>query len=196
MSPQASGASQGVIIFIAVIILIVARRIYRNVTGVKASHARIVGWTVFYFVFSGFIISTSFLEGVPLYYAALDVGALAAGAYISHRVSRGRLKFWKRDGGVYYTGGIVIYLVYVVGLVLRLGIEYAFVGPSAFAFAPISGITQTAVLGLAAADSLFSFGYGLLVGRNIRVYSDLSRVSGGEVALLSEQESSPAGTST
>lgn len=158
-------------------------------TGVKVSHTRTLAWTVFYFLFSGFFLATSFVEGVPVYYAGLDVAAMGVAAYASHQLSARRLKFWRgEDGTVRYAGGVVIYLVYVAGLGLRLVIEYVFVGPSAFAFAPVSGLSQTAALGMAAADLLFSFGYGLLVGRNVRVYGTYTAILRGR---LEVQPSAP-----
>lgn len=185
----ASGASQGVLVSFAVILLIVVRSIYRNLTGVKVSHARTAGWTAFYFIFSGFFLATSFIEGVPVYYGALDAAALALAAYLSHRLSGRRLKFWRGpDGTVRYTGGIIVYLVYVSGLALRLGIEYLLVGPSAFVFAPVSGLGQEAILGLALADLLFSFGYGLLVGRNVRLYTSYTSILQGSLAAPSRDQ--------
>ena len=179
--------SQGVLVFFVVIVLIVVRRIYRNVTGVRVSHQRTLGWTILYFLFSGLFLATSFSEGVPVYYGLLDALALAAGAFASHRFAAGRLRFWRSpDGTVLYNGGIVIYLVYVVGLTVRLGIEYALVGPSAFTFAPVTGLGQGSILGLALSDLLFSFGYGLLVGRNIRVYSMYTSILKGKATIPPE----------
>ena len=178
---SAGGATQGVLVFFALMVLIVARRIYRNVVGVRVSHARTIGWTVFYFLFSGFFLATSFLEGVPAYYGVLDAAFLAGGALVSHRVAARRLRFWKAaDGSVFYKGGFVIYLVYVVGLAARLGIELLLIGPSAFTFSPIS-LGQTAVVGLVLADALFSFGYGLLGGRNVRVFSMYTAIARGRL---------------
>lgn len=182
---SSSGTTSGILAFFVVIILIIVRRIYRNITGVRVSRARTIGWTVFYFLFSGFFLVTSFAEGVPFYYVVPDLVTLAAGAFVSHRVAGRHLRFWKNpDGTVVYKGGIVIYLVYVVGLTVRLGIEFVVIGPAAFAFAPVSNLSQTAIVGLVLADILFSFGYGLLVGRNVRVYSTYTSIQEGKAVVF------------
>lgn len=179
-SPSSGGPETGVLVFFVIIVLLVIRRIYRNVTGVRVSRARTIGYTVFYFAFGGLFVATSFFEGVPSYYALPDALVLVLGAFVSDRLSSKRLRFWRAaDGAILYRGGMTVYLIYLAGLAARLGIEYAFIGPAAFAFTARESLGATAVLGLTLTDMLLTFGIGLLVGRNIRVYSRYSSIVQG-----------------
>lgn len=175
-----SGGLSSVLIFSVVIILIVARRAYRNYTGVKVTPARTIGYTIFYFAFGAFFLALSFTEGVPFYYAAPDIVLLGLGAYFSHKLSDRRISFWKTsDGSIFYKGAIIIYGIYIVGLAARLTIEVIFIGPSAFNFAPIT-LSQTAILATVITDMLLTFGIGLLIGRNIRIYQRYNLIIQGK----------------
>jgi hypothetical protein len=79
--------------------------------------------------------------------------------------------FWRSSGddAIFYKGSIIIYLIYLAGLIARLSIEFVFIGPSAFNFGVVT-LSQTAILASAITDMLLTFGIGLLVGRNLRVY--------------------------
>jgi hypothetical protein len=169
-SSSGGGGIESVVVFLAIIILLVARRTYNNYVGVRVSPARTFGYTIFYFAFGGLFVGLSFLEGVPLYYLAPELVVLAIGAYFSHHLADRRIWFWKNSSGaIYYKGGIVIYLIYLIGLVARLSIELIYIGPSAFTVSTVA-LSSQAVLATAATDLLLMFGIGLLVGRNIRVY--------------------------
>ena len=99
-----------------------------------------------------------------------------------YRMPPGRwLSRWRGpDGSLYFKGGVVIYLVYLVGLVGRLTIDYAVIGPSAFSFAPGLTLTGTALDGTIATDLLLILGVGLLIGRNIRTVRRYRRIERGE----------------
>jgi hypothetical protein len=179
-TPSASSSETTAFIVFAIIIIVIVRRIYRNYNGVKVSLERTVGYAVFYLAFGAFFIATSFFEGVPVYYVIPDAAVLLAGAYVSYKVSDKRIRFWKPSpADVYYKGGIIIYLVYVVALIARLSIEFAFIGPSVFTFTS-TALGQTALLALTVTDLLLSFGVGLLVGRNARVYQRYKLIEAGK----------------
>ena len=174
MSAQPAGSpGSSILVFFAIIILVIITRIYRNFHGVRVSAVRTIGYTIFYFLFGVFFVSASFFEGVDLIYLAPDAVLLILAAVWSHRYSDKRIQFWRTGSGdnsaIYYRGGVMIYLIYLVGLVARLGIEFVVIGPSAFFFAPGS-ISPSAVMGFAITDAILMFGIGLLIGRNIRVY--------------------------
>ena len=157
------------------------RRAYRNYVGVKVTRARTIGYTIFYFVFGAFFVAVSFFEGVSLLYSIPDALFLAVAAVGSYRFADRRISFWKTsDGSVYYKGGIIIYFIYVIGLVARIGIELVLIGPSAFTFVPGETLSQTAILGTTITDMLLTFGIGLLVGRNIRVYRRYNLIEEGK----------------
>jgi|SRR5579872_461049 len=171
MSGSSSGSGiTSVVVFFIIIILVVARRTYNNYVGVKVTPSRTIGYTIFYFAFGALFLGLSFSEGVPLYYLPADLLLLSIGAFFSHRFADRRMKFWKTSAGsVYYKGAIIIYIIYIAGLVARLGIELIFIGPSAFNFTAVT-LSPGAILATVATDILLAFGIGLLVGRNVRVY--------------------------
>jgi len=179
-SPGQSGATSA-LIFLAIIILLVISRIFRNIRGVRVSEARTIGYIVFYFAFGGFFISTSFFEGVPYLYAIPDVAIMALAAYWSYKFADRRITFWRgSDGSIWYKGGIIIYLIYVVGLVARLGVDFLVVGPSAFSFSFSGTLSPTALIGTTVTDLLLAFGIGLLIGRNVRVYQRYKLIMAGK----------------
>lgn len=180
MSGSGNAASSG-LVFIVILVLIITLRMFRTFNGMRFSQGRTIFYISFYFIFSGFIVSTSFIEGVPTYYAIPDaVVCLAAGAW-SYKFSDGRFKFWQnQDGSIYFKGGVIIYLVYIAALVARLGADYVFVGSAMFSFSPAgTPLPQTAVLGLTITDLLLTMGIGLLVGRNVRLLKKYQNIKKG-----------------
>jgi hypothetical protein len=168
------------------IILLVIRRIYLNVTGVKISEVRTIGYTIFYFAFGGSFVASSFFEGVPYLYAVPDVLVLGVAAIWSYRFADKRITFWRnQDGSLYYKGGIIIYLIYVVGLVARLGVELSVIGPSAFTSSFFGTLSNSALIGTTITDLLLMFGVGLLVGRNVRVYGRARMIKQGKQSVSS-----------
>ena len=137
---------------------------------------------MFYFLFGAFFLVASFLEGVPSYYAIPEAALLLVGAVGSYRLTDRRVSFWRSPSNgndIFYKGGIIIYLIYVVGLVARLAIEFIYIGPSAFTFT-VTSLSQTAILATAVTDMLLTFGIGLLVGRNVRVYQRYKAIIDGK----------------
>lgn len=178
LQASSNGAQESALIAIVIIIIVVVRRIYRTYVGTQVSQARTIGYTVFYFAFGSFFVLASFLEGVPLYYILPEVALVAIGAYFSHRLADKRITFWKSGNAIFYKGGVIIYLIYVIGLIARLSIEFVFIGPSAFTFTLVS-LSVTEIYATAITDMLLIFGVGLLVGRNIRVYQRYNLITHG-----------------
>ncbi|HEV2390369.1 MAG TPA: hypothetical protein VGS04_06550, partial [Nitrososphaerales archaeon] len=142
-------------------------------------------FSVYYLGFAGLLIAVSVLSGgVSAVYLALYVLVGAAGAYGSYVFSHARIGFWKAaDGSIYYKGAIVVYLIYLVGLIARIAIDLAFIGPQAFAFSssgPSSTLSSTAVYAGIVTDALLSLGAGLLVGRNLRVMKRYDAIVAGK----------------
>jgi hypothetical protein len=185
-SSSAGVPTETALFVLAIIILLVIRRIYRNFTGVKISEARTVGYTIFYFAFGGFFVATSFFEGISYLYAVPDVIVLILAAIWSYRFADRRITFWRgQDGSLYYKGGIIIYLIYVVGLIARLAIDFVVIGPSSLTFSFSGTLSGTALLGTTITDLLLMLGIGLLVGRNIRVYQRVQMIKQGKQTLPS-----------
>lgn len=169
MASSSPGASATYLILVVLIVLI-ARRMAMVMKGSKVSKSRAIGFAIYYVAFAGVFLVSSFLNGVPAYLSPLYVGVGAVAAYGSYRFTDRRIVFWKGpDGSVYMKGAILIYVIYIVGLLTRVSIELYFLGPAAFNFAPRSAnLSPTAIDATAATDLLLVFGVGLLLGRTTR----------------------------
>ena len=157
-------------IIFALIIFSVIRRTYYTHRGTRFSAARTTLFAVFYVLLGVAFSAFSFYEGVPIYLAAVYAALLAVAAVWSYGYADKRIVFWNGgDGSLWFKGGVVIYLIYVVGLIARLAIDYVVIGPAVFSFTPGLVLTGTALYATIATDLLLVFGVGLLLGRNLRV---------------------------
>jgi hypothetical protein len=173
-----------VVVILFFMVLVVLRRVYSSYRGLRFSLVRSLGVLVFYVAFGSFFAVTSFLEGVSLLFAGPYALALAAPAMWSYRYSDRRMSFWKGgDGQVYFRGGVVLYLIYVVGLALRLSIDLVVIGPNFLAFSTSGMLTGVALYATIATDLLLVFGLGLLVGRNVRVFRRYRLIQAGKEPL-------------
>jgi len=186
MSSGGSGANDSsVYIFLGVLILLVIRRFSRVIRGTKVSKSRTIVFSIYYLGFAGLLIAVSVVAGgvsaVDLVLYALVGGV---GAYGSYVFSDARIGFWKgADGSIYYKGAIIVYLVYIVGLIARIAIDLAFIGPQAFTFSlggALPTLSSTAIDAGIATDVLLSLGVGLLVGRNLRVMKRYNAIMAGK----------------
>lgn len=185
-SGTGSGANDSTIyVVLGILILLVIRRFSRVIRGSKVSLGRTILFSIYYLGFAGLLIAVSIVSGgvsaddLVLY--AL-VGAI--GAYASYVVSNSRIGFWKgADGSIYYKGAIIVYLVYIVGLIARIAIDLIFIGPAAFSFS-LGGaqpaLSSTAMDAGIATDLLLCLGVGLLVGRNARVMKRYNAIVAGK----------------
>jgi hypothetical protein len=158
------------VIILLFMVLVVTRRVYNSYRGLRFSVGRTLGVLVFYVAFGSFFAVTSFFEGISLLFALPYALVFALAAAWSYKYSDKRISFWNgRDGRVYFKGGVALYVIYLVGLVLRLSIDFVFIGPNFLAFAPGETLSTVALYATVATDTLLVFGLGLLVGRNVRV---------------------------
>jgi hypothetical protein len=185
-SSAGSGSSDSTIyIILGILILMVIRRFSRVMRGSKVSLSRTIMFSIYYLGFAGLLIAVSIFEGgVSAYDLVLYALVGAIGGYASYVVSNSRIGFWKgADGSIYYKGAIIVYLIYIVGLIARIAIDLAFIGPQAFDFS-FSGtapaLSSTAIDAGIATDLLLSLGAGLLVGRNIRVMKRFNAIVAGK----------------
>jgi hypothetical protein len=186
MSSSGSGSGDSTVyIILAVLVLLVLRRFSRVIRGSKVSLSRTILFSVYYLAFAGLLVAVSVFEGVASDYdLVLYVLVGAIGAYGAYVVSNSRIGFWKGgDGSIYFKGAIIVYLIYIVGLIARIAIDLAFIGPQAFDFsfsgsAPV--LSSTAIDAGIATDLLLSFGVGLLVGRNVRVMKRYNAIMAGK----------------
>src|ERR1700686_1023928 len=133
-----TGEPSSVLYFLIFLVIIVALRIRRIIYGTRISKSRSVAFSVYYVAFSGLLIGSSFLNGVAIYFSVFYLAVGAAAAYGAYRVVNDRLVFWKLAGGaISGRGGIIIYIVYLTGLIARITIDVIFV-PSALSFTTVS----------------------------------------------------------
>lgn len=169
-SGQGPGSGETAVFFLAVVILLVLRRVYRSYRGMRFSAARTAVFAIFYVVFGLFFSILSFFEGVSVPLAAPYAVLILAATFWSYRYADRRISFWKGgDGSVYFKGGVVLYLIYVVGLIARLSIDIVVFGPNFDPFSSNEVLTSTGLYATIATDLLLMLGLGLLIGRNARV---------------------------
>jgi hypothetical protein len=181
MSASQSSGSETILIIFALIIFSAVRRLYSMHRGTRFSTGRTILFLVVYSAIGVIFSATSFYDGVPLILAPLYALVLIASAVGSYLYSDQRITFWRRaDGAIYFRGGVIVYIIYLVGLVIRLTIDYVVIGSSAFSFTPGLALTGTDLYATIATDLLLMFGVGLLIGRNFRVLGRYRRIERGE----------------
>ena len=186
------GSTTPYYIFVIVILVILARvswRTFANYRGLRFSLARTYSYTGVYVVIGVVFSGLSYFEGVPILLAIPEVVLAAAAALVSYRYIDIRISFWRIKGGdLYFRGGVLIYLIYLVALIIRLGLDVALVGPAAFAFGTSVSLTGDALYATMATDLLLTFGVGLLIGRGIRVVRRYGMIQRGQESV---QEAPP-----
>jgi hypothetical protein len=169
---------------VVVIVLALARITWRTIANYKGmvfSLARTIVYAGVYITLGILFSALSYFEGVPYLLAIPEVALAAAAALWSYRYTDKRISFWKSpEGSLCFRGGVVIYLIYMVGFVARLSIDIAFIGPSMFSFASTITLAGAALYGSVATDLLLVFGVGLLLGRNVRVVRRFRMIQRGE----------------
>jgi hypothetical protein len=135
------------------------------------------------------------IGSVPFAYAVPYSAVVVAPGYGSYKYSKRILSFWKlstkgdenSSSAIYAKGGLAIYLLYVVALIVRSAINFIFIGSEKFYFNNQEAIengsssailimpplihtgSATTILAFIVTDFLLMVGAGLLIGRNARV---------------------------
>lgn len=161
--------------------------------GTRVSVGRTLGYSAYYLIFGGLVLSGSFFLPIPLAYFVLYPILFAAAFLVAFEFARRRVSFWRSaDGAIFSKGGLPIYLVYILGFVARIAIGYEYLGPNfLFSFNPTTAISGAALAATIATDLLLIAGIGLLLGRNMRIlrkYLDIR--SGKEQIENSDNEQS------
>jgi hypothetical protein len=165
-------------------VLFSLRRVYRSYKGTRFSMGRTIGFVVVYVAIGAVFSTLSFFEGVSLLFAAPYVAVLIAALIFSYRFTDRRISFWKGgDGSVYFKGGVVLYIIYIVGLIARLSIDVAVFGNNLFVVNPSVVLTGTDLYATIGTDLLLMFGLGLLIGRNARVFKRYQMIERGKEPL-------------
>jgi len=85
---------------------------------------------------------------------------------------------------------ILIYIICVAGLVIRLVVEFVYIGPSAFSFSTkLLTLSQSAIFGTVLANLFLTFDVGLLVEGNVRVFQRYRAIRSGKESVKSLPES-------
>lgn len=192
MSLSAAGAgSNSALYFVAILLIIVLVRMRRIINGTRVSVARTLGFSAYYIIFGGLVLSGSFFLPIPVdYFIAYPIVAVIA-FLLAFEFARRRIIFWKTsDGAIYQKGGVPIYLIYIVGLIARIAIGYLYIGPNFLFYIPTSTLTlsSTAISATIATDLLLLFGVGLLFGRNMRILKKYLAIKSGKETLEPERE--------
>ena len=174
--------------------------------GTKVSVKKTITFSAYYLAIASFLVYNSFLIGnVPFAYAVPYSAIAVASGYGSYKYSKRFLSFWKlstkgdenSSSTIYSKGGLAIYLLYIVALIVRSAINFIFIGSEKFYFNNQEAILEngssailimpplvhtdsaTTILAFTATDFLLMVGAGLLIGRNARVlkyyYQDKKR---------------------
>ncbi|MFL6361639.1 MAG: hypothetical protein ACJ72V_20185 [Nitrososphaeraceae archaeon] len=190
----------------AITIIIIIFRIRKVMQGTKVSVKKTIIFSAYYLAIASFLVYNSFLIGsVPFAYAVPYSAIAVASGYGSYKYSKRILSFWKlstkgdenSSSTIYSKGGLAIYLLYIVALIVRSAINFIFIGSEKFYFNNQEAILEngssailimpplvhtdsaTTILAFTATDFLLMVGAGLLIGRNARVlkyyYQDKKR---------------------
>ncbi len=170
----------------AVVVLVVAFILLRVSGRALASHRvavfsvyRAYAYTAVYVLIGAGFSALPYTEGVPYYFALPEVAIAAAAAVGAYLYSDKRIAFWKEGEALYFRGGVVIYVIYLVALVARLTLDVAFLRPAAFSFSS-AALTGAPLYSTMATDLLLTFGVGLVLGRAMRLTKRYAKISRGE----------------
>jgi hypothetical protein len=180
----------------AITIIIIIFRIGKVMQGTKVSVKKTIIFSAYYLAIASFLVYNSFLIGsVPFAYAVPYSAIAVASGYGSYKYSKRILSFWKlstkgdenSSSTIYSKGGLAIYMLYIVALIVRSAINFIFIGSEKFYFNNQEAILEngssailimpplvhtdsaTTILAFTATDFLLMVGAGLLIGRNARV---------------------------
>jgi hypothetical protein len=178
MTVVLSSADIGPIVLVALLVVIIGRRVVMMVRGTPVRPARMFTIAAFYVALFAVTIVASYTQ-LPLWTYGLDaVVVVLAGIGTTLWVRRLVVVEWK-NGVWMYRLGAVIPAVYLTLFVVRLGIDLFVLGVNPFDFtlpstAPLSGLPLILVV---VVNALFAFSTGLLVGRTTGVYLEYRTLS-------------------
>src|SRR5437763_1951153 len=122
-------------------IIIIIIRIRKVMQGTKISVKKTIIFSAYYLAIASLLVYNSFLIGsVPFAYAVPYSAVVVASGYGSYKYSKRIVSFWKlstngdENSIIYAKGGLAIYLLYVVALILRSAINILFIGSEKFYF--------------------------------------------------------------
>jgi hypothetical protein len=189
-----SSADVSALVFLALIVLAMARRTVVLARGAPYSTARLFGYGGFSMVFfAAFAASTLYVAWgtwgpVALGLLAPYAGVVAGAALVAEPHVRQRVVFETRTSGlVYYRLPLLVPLLSMVLFVVRVGVELWMFGLTALtSFSIPTSLSPAALAILIGFDLLYGVSIGLLIGRGLGVRrAYLARPSTGGTPLPS-----------
>jgi len=129
-----------------------------------------------YFAISMFAVYSSFQAGVSYWYVFAYAGVLIGATCLSHRYVDKSIIIWKADDGkIHSKGGNIPYVVWVIGLVSRFILGYAFLGSNYLmsSYGAQKNLSPFDVQITLVVDLIMMLGVGALTGRNLKLMSKL-----------------------
>lgn len=169
-------ADSQILIFVVMIVVVLVFRFRKIVSGGPVSKNKIIFSMISYFAISMFAVFSSFQEGVSYWYVFAYAGVLMGATYLSHRHVDKSITIWKADDGkIHAKGGHIPYVIWVVGLVSRFVLGYAFLGSSYLttSFTVQKNLSPFDIEITLVVDLIMMLGVGALAGRNLRLISKL-----------------------
>jgi hypothetical protein len=163
-------------------LLIITIRLKKNLQGTKINIRNSTLILIYYTTVVSYLIYNSFSIGVSVTYLIPYALIVIFSGFLSYWYSKVSLLFWrdKIDNNLYVKGGISIYLVYILTLIVRIIINLIFIGYQEISFTEEGNIitinhplvytdSHTRITSLIVTDSLIMLGTGMLIGRYTRV---------------------------
>jgi hypothetical protein len=178
------------VIIILIIVLLLARRTYAQITGAAYSVGQLFGFAGFYVLIFGLFAAGTILTavlawGTIAYLLLVPYLALPAiTAFFATPYIRRVVQFEERgDGRWYYRLSWHIPVLYLVLFVARFAAEIAVFGPAAFIISfPPPAVASSLIFVLIGVDLMFSVSMGLLIGRGVGVYLAHQQLPKGSAA--------------
>jgi hypothetical protein len=126
-----TGSMETLVIFLAIIAIIVARRIARGIYGRRYSTGRVLFLPVFYVLLTLVFVIFLNLGDTDIYYTLL---LIPAGAVMGLRIGGG-ISFFMKNGEVYYRRSPVILIIWLASYVSRILLEVLYPTNRTIAFA-------------------------------------------------------------
>lgn len=168
-------------IVVAILALVIGRRVVQMVQGAPLSIGRLVGFAAVYLALCALALGTDLLIE-PWWVGLLDVAIIVAIATALPSSIESGVSVYRGPRGVwYYKMGVWVPVVYLALFVGRIVIEIGVIGINPFAFSPfaVSFTTEQLTL-LAIVDALFAVSTGLLLARSVAVYRSYHRAQASE----------------
>jgi hypothetical protein len=188
MTAPLGSSDASVIVILAIIVLVMARRTYRLSQGTPYSPGRVFAYGGFSFLLFGILAASTLYVAVGTWgpiaygllapYAAIIVGAV----WVALPHVRARVTFERRGGGtLYYRLPLLIPVLSVVLFVARLGIEVGVFGLAAVGTISFpTSLPAGTLLVLIGADLTYGVSIGLLLGRGLGIRAAAERFLASE----------------